>query len=124
MELRLQFFAPLFGEGGWREHEDRTHEAALDQLLHDDAGFDSLAQADLIGKQCAPAHLVQSLEGGVDLVLVVFDVQLFQRDEPIKAPAQTQRLALGAEGDRRRPVQVGESGRGCGRNSQGFASSR
>ena len=42
--------------------------AAADEFLHHDARLDGLAQAHLVGQDAAAAHLVQDLDGRLDLV--------------------------------------------------------
>ena len=88
MKLVRQLFAPLFGERRRRQDQHRTHQAALDQLLHHNASFDRLAQAYFIGQQRPPAHVAQGADRRFDLVLIMLDRQLFQTKQLVKTFAQ------------------------------------
>ena len=57
VELAIEFLAPLFGQRSRGQDQHRAHQPAHDQLFHDDARFDRLAQPDLVGQQGAATHI-------------------------------------------------------------------
>ena len=68
-ELRLELGLPLFHERRGSEDQDAVRHAAHAQLLHDDPGFDGLAETDLVGEDRPSAHgPAQYAQGDVDLV--------------------------------------------------------
>jgi hypothetical protein len=67
-EFLGHFLAPLADQRGRRQDQHSLCHAAQHVFLHHHAGFDGLAQADLVGQQHAAAILLQHLAHGFDLV--------------------------------------------------------
>ena len=67
-ELGLQLLAPLADERSRREHQGALGHAAQRIFLEHHAGFDRLAEPDLIGQQDAAAELLEHLAHRFDLM--------------------------------------------------------
>jgi hypothetical protein len=76
---------PLRDERRRRQHQDRPHQPAHQQLREDQAGLDGLAQPDLVAEHRPPAQAAQDGGRGAGLVLEEFHLAYHrQRDEAIE----------------------------------------
>src|SRR3954447_7917036 len=96
-ELALQLSLPLHHERGGRENEHTAREAAYEQLLEDDPRLDGLAESDLVGEDCASAHLTKNASRDLDLVGELLDGVGVERDETVEAGRQRDALRLASK---------------------------
>src|SRR3954468_7231170 len=96
-ELALQLSLPLHHERGGREDEHPAREAAYEQLLEDDPRLDGLAESDLVGEDCASAHLPKDASRDLDLVGELLDGVGVERDETVEAGRERDPLGLASK---------------------------
>ncbi len=84
-EFGEHLLLPLRGERRRHQDEDLARQPAHNQLLHDDAGLNRLAEANLVAEQHAGAHLLQGGQRRLELVGVVDDINQVETEEALEA---------------------------------------
>ena len=112
-ELALQLVAPLLDQAGRGEHERAFGQAPQPQLGQDQAGFDGLAQPDLVGQDRPAAHAAQHRGCRFALIVERLERQLRQGQERVETgPAQHRNRLIHQGGccrvDRRAGGQPGQ----------------
>ena len=107
-ELRL----PLFQHGGRRRHDDAPHLPSQQQFAGDEAGFDGLAEAGVVGDEQVDARQQQRLAQRFHLVGVQLDAGAERRLEQVglrgRGAVPAQRVEEGGEVARRVEPPTGE----------------
>ena len=86
VELGLELLAPLPDQRGRGEHKHALDHAAQQVLLEHHAGFDGLAEPDLVGEQHPASELLKHLAHGLDLIPEGLDaVEVRQAEQLVEA---------------------------------------
>ena len=86
VELGLELLAPLPDQRRRGQHQHALDHAAQQVLLEHHAGFDGLAEPDLVGEQHPAAELLEHLAHGLDLVPEGLDAaQMRQAEQLVEA---------------------------------------
>jgi hypothetical protein len=93
-EALLHLLLPLAHDGGRTGDDDAAHALAQEHLAEDEAGFDGLAEADVVGDKEAHARHGEGLAQGLELVVLDLDAGAVRSLEEVgvgcgdAAPAQ------------------------------------